>query len=103
MVLFVMAEGLVREAVVRDALDFELVRVARRRSDGVGPVWDTGGLLDVALLDVRVERPGRAVPVRKAVARDALARGYRGRRGADAPGRANRDAARARGTTMPFD
>jgi hypothetical protein len=62
-VFLVMAEGLVLEAVVRDALDLEVVGVARRRPNRVGPVRDADVLLDAFLLDVRVERSGGALEV----------------------------------------
>src|SRR3954451_11463122 len=74
-----MRERPVREAVVREALNLEVVRIARGRAHGVGPVRDTDRALDGALLDVGVERSRGAVQVRQAPARDALARGYRRR------------------------
>ena len=64
MVLLVVPEGLVREPVVLDALDLEPVRVARRRSNGVGPIGDADGSLDVALSNALVEGSWGALTVK---------------------------------------
>src|SRR4051794_9219102 len=66
-----MPERLVCEAVVRDALDLELVRLVRRRANCVGPVRDANRLPNVALPDAGVERSRRAVRVWQSRARKA--------------------------------
>jgi hypothetical protein len=85
-IFLVVAERLVGEAVVRDALDLEPIRVARGRPDGVRPVRDADRLLDRPLCDVRIESAGGATEVGQAGAGDALRRDRRGGRRAGVRG-----------------